>query len=121
MVELQKSHPSDRATSDWNDELKRQDNLRKETSESLRGSDRFELSKYNQTGYYHKVISMEEFKAMKRYWDMEKRVPQEWIIKGNWPGIWTALFKPSNTYSAAHLPIGINEPLRAKARSISTG
>jgi len=107
MVELQKLRQADWATLNWKDELKRQSKLRKETSKLLRSSGEVELSEYNQTGYYHKVNSMEEFRNMRNYWDAERRVPQDWITKGNWPGILTAMFDPNNTFSIARKPIGI--------------
>jgi len=107
MVELQKSRQSDGATLNWEDELERKSNLRKETSKLLRGSGEVELSKYNQSGYYHKVNGIEEFRSMRECWDMEREVSQDWITKGNFPGIWTAMFNPNNTFSIATMPIGI--------------
>lgn len=81
--------------------------LREETSKLLRGSGEFELSMHNQSGYYHKVNGIEEFRSMRDRWDKERKVPQDWITKGNFPGIWTAMFNPNNTFSYATMPIGI--------------
>lgn len=75
------------------------------TKELLTSSDRFELSKYNEEGYFHHVSSSEQFRQMRVYWDGEKRVPEEWIAKGSFPGIWTAMFDSHNTYSWAPTPI----------------
>ncbi|GAF82836.1 unnamed protein product [marine sediment metagenome] len=77
------------------------------TKELLTSSGRFELSKYNEEGYFHHVSDSEYFKQMRMDWDREKRVPEKWISKGYLPGIWTAMFNPHNTYSIARLPIHI--------------
>ena len=69
------------------------------TLEALAGSNEVRLSQFNQQGYFHKVANPEHFQRMKDNWGRLRKVPQEWISKGQWPGIWTALFEPHNTYS----------------------
>jgi hypothetical protein len=81
--------------------------LYKLTKELLTGSDRIELSNYNEKGYFHHVRNPEYFEQMKMFWEKERTIPEEWISKGNFFGIWTAMFNPHNTYSFAQLPIHI--------------
>ncbi|MFH1473515.1 MAG: hypothetical protein ABIE55_01340 [Candidatus Aenigmatarchaeota archaeon] len=88
--------------------------LNKLTRELLTSSDKAELSKYNNDGYFHYVRIIEEnnnsteiFEKMKMFWEKEKRVPEEWISIRSLPGIWTAMFSPENTYSSAQPPIHI--------------
>lgn len=69
------------------------------TKELLTCSNKVELSQYNEHGYYHKVRKKEFFEQMKQDWKNFKKVSQEWLAKGNFPGIWTAMFDPHNTYS----------------------
>lgn len=57
------------------------------------------LSEYNKQGYFHKVRDSTHFEQMKDDWQMNGKVPSNWIAKGTWPGIWTALFNEHNTYS----------------------
>jgi len=78
-----------------------------ESLKLLTGSDPFELSQYNNVGYFHRVRSQSEFRLMQQTWEQLKSVPPEWIGKGNYPGIWTALFDSCNTYSYASPPIMI--------------
>lgn len=85
----------------WREELYRI------TKELLTSSDRVELSKYNNDGYFHHVSETKHFRLMQEDYERNKRVPEEWLSKGNHPGIWTAMFNPHNTYSRAHLPIQI--------------
>ena len=89
------------------DYLKWRSKLYRLTKELLTSSDRFELSQHNEEGYFHHVSNPEHFKQMYADWEREKRIPEEWVLKGNFPGIWTAMFSPHNTYSFAHLPIRI--------------
>ena len=77
------------------------------TKELLTSSDRVELSQYNNDGYFHHVSETKHFIQMREYWERESRVLDEWVSKGDFPGIWTAMFNPHNTYSFAHLPIHI--------------
>jgi len=79
--------------------------LGKLTKELLTNSDRVELSKYNEEGYYHHVPNYEHFKQMQLFWGKERRVPEEWIYKGKSPGIWTSMFSPYNTFSIAPIPV----------------
>jgi len=81
--------------------------LWEETQRVLTCSDKVELSQYNQVGYFHKVHRQSEFERMQQEWEQLRRVPHEWISKGIFPGIWTAMFNPSNTFSIAVLPIRI--------------
>lgn len=85
----------------WRSELNRL------TKELLTNSDRVELSEYNEDGYFHHLPNSEYFEQMKMLWEKERAVPEEWISKGNFFGIWTAMFNQHNTYSIAHLPIHI--------------
>jgi hypothetical protein len=77
------------------------------TRELLTKSDRVELSQHNEDGYFHHVSNSENFERMQSFWKREMVVPKEWISKGSFPRIWTAMFSPHNTYSIAHLPINI--------------
>lgn len=83
------------------------DRLWVESLRLLTGSDPFELSRYNNVGYFHRVRSQSEFRRMRQTWRQLKSVPPEWIGKGTYPGIWTALFDPCNTISFARPPIMI--------------
>jgi len=87
--------------SKWRSELYRL------TKEFLTSSDRFELFKHNNDGYFHHVSEANHFRQMQEDYENIGRVPEEWLSKGNVPGIWTAMFNPHNTYSIAHLPIHI--------------
>lgn len=80
-------------------------NLWIETQKILTSYNRVELSQYNELGYFHKIHNHDEFKRRQREWQELKRVPQEWIGIGAYPGIWTAMFSPHNTFSLATPPI----------------
>ncbi len=73
--------------------------LTKATSDLLRDSDRVELSRYNELGYYHRVREAVHFRKMKKEWRATKEVPPNWISKGNNYGLWTAMMSPHNTFS----------------------
>jgi hypothetical protein len=81
--------------------------LYKATQELLTSSDRIELANYNDKGYFHHVRDVKLFEQMQALYEKEKSVPDEWISKGNFPGIWTAMFDPQNTFSIASLPVCI--------------
>lgn len=87
------------------DYLKWRSNLWKETQKILTSSDRVELSQYNELGFFHRVSNKDAFEMMQREWQELKLVPQKWIGRGAYPGIWTAMFSPHNTFSRAVLPI----------------
>lgn len=76
-----------------------------ETHKLFTISDRVELSRYNQLGYFHKVPNQNWFKQMQHDWRQLGEIPQKWISKGGLPGIWTAMFDSCNTFSLAKLPI----------------
>ena len=82
-------------------------NLNRLTKELMTVSNKVELSMYNEERYFHHVHDTKHFQEMRDFWEREKRVPEEWIYKGIWPGIWTAMFHPCNTYSFAPEPIHI--------------
>lgn len=75
------------------------DRLNEETSTLLSGSEPIELSQYNDRGFYHKVDGKEIFKNMRQEWEDNNQVPEQWISRGQFPGIWTAMFDPRNTFS----------------------
>lgn len=77
------------------------------TLKLLTSSDEVYLSDHNNYGYFHKVIEKEHFKQMKNDWKRLGRVPLEWISKGQYPGVWTAMFDACNTYSLHHGPLYI--------------
>ncbi len=81
------------------DYLKWRSDLWKMTQKILMSSNNVELSQNNEVGYFHKVPGAEDFKRMQLEWENTKRVPQEWISRGHFPGIWLAMFSPHNTYS----------------------
>ena len=81
------------------------DALWKETQRILTISDKAELAQYNELGFFHKVSGQDEFEKMQQEWRKLKKVPQEWISKGAYPGIWTAMFSPHNTFSSSTAPI----------------
>jgi len=70
-----------------------------ETHSLLASLDKLELAQHNEVGYFHRVREQEHFEQMRREWREFRRVLQEWIAKGDFPGIWTALFDPRNTFS----------------------
>lgn len=77
-----------------------------ETQRLLTGSDKIGLSQYNQIGYFHRVRDPKYFEQMKQEWEQLGKLPERWIGKGNFPGIWTALFDPCNTFSVVDsLPV----------------
>lgn len=94
-------------------ELKRENYLKwrsilwRETAKLLTGPKKVDLSRYNELGYFHKLSSREEFEMMRREWERSKSIPEEWIGKGIFPGIWTAMFSPFNTFSISTLPVPI--------------
>lgn len=73
--------------------------LAEETLNLFSDSRQVELSQYNEKGYYHKVSSEEIFEKMRQEWKDNDQVPEEWISRGKFPGIWTAMFNPINTFS----------------------
>jgi hypothetical protein len=77
------------------------------TIQLLKSKGKIELSSYNSIGYYHRVRNPAHFEIMKNEWRRIRKVPGEWISKGNVPGIWTAMFDPCNTYSYGISPICI--------------
>ena len=87
------------------DYLKWRSNLWKKTQKILTSVDRVELSQYNEFGFFHRVSNQDDFGRMQQEWQELKRVPQEWIGRGAYPGIWTAIFSPRNTFSIATPPI----------------
>lgn len=76
-----------------------------ESQKLLTSLNLFELSEYNHMGYFHRVFNQSEFKRMQQEWEELGRVPPKWVSKGNFPGIWTALFDPCNTFSFSALPV----------------
>jgi len=60
-----------------------------------------ELASLNEVGVFHHVRDKELFNKMRNEYMEKDKVPSSWISKGNFPGIWTALFNPHNTYSIA--------------------
>lgn len=93
----------------WN-KLKKSDysfwreNLREKTLELLTSPDA-NLSSWNEYGFFHRVRNPAFFRQMEAEWKANGKAPQEWISKGDWPGIWTALFDPHNTYSLLKGPL----------------
>jgi hypothetical protein len=57
------------------------------------------MASLNALGVYHKIA--EGSQIMKTEYERSCKVPHKWIYKGNFPGIWCALFAPCNTYSFA--------------------
>ena len=78
---------------EWGEELRRR------TLELLTVHDDTYLAQFNQCGYFHRVRDRGHFEQMRKDWERFGRVPEEWIYKGKWPGIWAAMFDPHNTYS----------------------
>ena len=69
-----------------------------------------ELSEINDVGSYHKVFEPKEgeadiYQQMKDSYKAEGKVPEDWISKGNYPGIWTCLFNPNNAFSFTIKPV----------------
>ena len=81
------------------------DELYRRTLAELRKS--VELADLNDLGVYHKVHEFPHFEQMVRDWIELQQVPDFWISKGRWPGIWSALFEPEYTFSLATLPAHI--------------
>jgi len=79
--------------------------LAEKTLEALTSSDDVHLDQFNQPGYFHIVRNPKYFEQMKQDWNLEDKVPEGWITKGNFPGIWTAMFDPNNTYSKHSGPL----------------
>ncbi len=69
-------------------------------------SEKVELSEFNDFGYFHHVPET-SFRQMSGQWEDSGKVPEEWITKGDYPGIWTAMFDSHNTYSWAKQPVYI--------------
>lgn len=61
------------------------------------------LSRFNDIGVFHKINSDYSDKMKKEY-QLKSEVPHHWITKGNFAGIWCALFDSCNTYSFDFLP-----------------
>jgi hypothetical protein len=78
--------------------------LAEETSKTLALAD---LSALNEIGCYHLVRNYNHFSKMQAEWGKTKTVPAHWISKGLWPGIWTALFSPENTFSRSRGQVNI--------------
>ena len=83
----------------WRTELPRR------TIEVLSGSGDVYLAKHNEAGYFHNVFDAQYYGQMKDDWEALGKVPPEWILKGNRPGIWTAMFHPCNTCSRWENPL----------------
>lgn len=73
--------------------------LGKQTLAMLKSSSMLELSQLNEIGCFHGIPKKETFEIMKQEYEKEKGIPETWISKGNWPGIWVALFDPENVAS----------------------
>ena len=80
------------------DYLKWRDRLRLETQKILTSSEKVELSEYNHLGFFHKLDGY-GFRIRRRKWYRLKKMPQEWISVGQYPGLWIAMFNPLNTFS----------------------
>lgn len=65
------------------------------------------LSEFNTNVFFHKVHRKQHFEAMRNQWDAVKKVTMDWISKGYWPGIWTAMDSPHHTYTISEAPIYI--------------
>ena len=65
--------------------------LDSQTMAVLTSSDLVELSEHNTDGYFHRVRLTDEFGRMSMQWEQEKRIPIEWISKGDSFGIWLAM------------------------------
>lgn len=77
--------------------------LNKKTRTCLTAVHPLEFSSLNDTGCYHRVCEDKHFMRMKREYERLGHVPDSWIARGNWPGIWAALFEPGNTFSTGTL------------------
>jgi len=76
-----------------------QDILNRETLEVLTATPNLELVTLNEIGCYHSVGASDTqmdrvYQAMKDEYTTLHKVPESWIYKGVFPGIWTVLFDP---------------------------
>lgn len=67
----------------------------------------------NTIGAYHKIRDGYQDTMKKEYKEIEG-VPHKWVTKGNFPGIWCALFDQRNTYSFAWNPAIIKFTFKAE-------
>ncbi|HLC90190.1 MAG TPA: hypothetical protein VJI15_00315 [Candidatus Nanoarchaeia archaeon] len=72
--------------------LERCNHLNERTQALFTASDQVSLANYNNDGYFHRVDEEEWVTAMRTEWAKENRVPPSWIAKGDYPGIWLAMF-----------------------------
>lgn len=68
----------------------------------LMAKNKVDMTELNSIGVFHKIRIAEN--EMKKEYLSKKNVPHNWIIKGNFPGIWCALFDAKNTYSYDYDP-----------------
>lgn len=61
------------------------------------------MAHLNTLGAYHKVGDGHQ-DVMKKEYKESQGVPHKWVYKGNFPGIWCALFNKHNTYSVNFNP-----------------
>ncbi|KAH0829903.1 hypothetical protein AYO21_09261 [Fonsecaea monophora] len=77
------------------------DTLYEVTRECLKemAKDEVDLAELNNVGVFHKF----DEKAGNVYQDFgaDKSMPDDWIYRGSFPGIWCALKSPNNTYTIA--------------------
>jgi hypothetical protein len=73
--------------------------LDQRTQSILTSSNRVQLSDYNNEGYFHLVQNKNNYEQMKNDWQEHERVPQQWMNKGRYGGLWVAMFDEVNTYS----------------------
>jgi hypothetical protein len=60
-------------------------------------ADNISMATLNTLGVFHKLGPDSD--DVKREYRQRKLVPHHWITKGNYPGIWCALFHEANTFS----------------------
>ena len=75
------------------------DLLYAETKQVLTSSIGTPLAQLNDIGFFHKVGKEEHLQKMIQDWNKFGKVRKDWIVKGYFPGIWTALFNQYNTFS----------------------
>lgn len=81
------------------DYLRWKDTLIEKTLALLKSSGMLELTQLNEIGCFHRVRDGQLYEKMKQESETSEAISETWISKGDYPGIWTALFDPYNTFS----------------------
>jgi len=71
------------------------------TLKVLRSIPDLQIATLNEVGIYHRFKGSDHYETTKEQYVTMGTAQEDWISRGIYPGIWTALFDKCNTYSIA--------------------